>query len=92
MHALLALLLHRCCNFAFDDPDSSLLPDALSKSCGDALSMSCRGAGKTPEAFARSSKINPRRPRNQPSEPPKSLSRVPKSIAKSVVKGSSLLP
>ena len=34
MHALLALLLHRCCNFALDDPYSSL----LLPSCCQALS------------------------------------------------------
>ena len=63
-HALLALLLHRRCNFAFDDHDSTLLPDALSM---------CRGgAGYTPETITRETKIEARRRRNRVSETPES--------------------
>ena len=64
-HTLLALLLHRRCNFAFDDHDSSLLPDALLMCCG--------GAVYRPESITRDSKIEPRRRRNRVSDTPKSF-------------------
>ena len=64
-HALLVLLLHHRCNFAFDDHDSTLLPDALSM---------CRGgADYTPEKITTDSKIEPRRHRNRLSETPESF-------------------
>ena len=70
-HALLALLLHRRCNFALDDPASSLLPDALSMCHG--------GSGYTPETITRDSKIEPRMRRTRLSEAPDSFLGAPKS-------------
>ena len=70
-HALLALLLHRRCNFALDDPASSLLPDALSMCHG--------GAGYTLQKITRDSKIEARSRRNPLSEAPESFLGAQKS-------------